>query len=143
MKKKHYNMSKTHEKYIISSIVFDRETKKDVIQFYGGSNKHSGCIPERHERDRINDYFVDEPEKAFLFNKESEAKVFAGEFRANTKVQKVSVTIDTSDIDTSIPIGVGVGATVSVDKGKYKVIRISSGGGRVGLERVEDGDDNK
>ena len=120
-------MNKTHEKWIVSVIGFDSIIGGETVKFYGGSD--TMVVPTKN-------YYSESPDRAHLFNTHREAVKFAERFRGDTTVQKVTVTVDTTGVDTKVPIGVRVGSVITVKDKEYKITQI--GHGRIELKSLSE-----
>ena len=117
---------KTHKKWIVSVVGFDSEGGKDKVTFFTGKDK--SVVPYTY-------YYSSEPNDAYLFNTKDDAMEFTGEFRDDTAVHEVSVTVDTTGVDVRVPVGVRIGDVITFEGKEYKITKI--GYGRVQLVSVK------
>ena len=106
----------TQEKYIVS--IVDRYTEaEDKLIFYDFTPKNlEPGMP----------HFTEKPGKAHLFDTEKCAYDFIEMNNIDGRVHKVTVTVDTSEIDRTIPTTVKVGSLINLGKDEYKIKKIGN-----------------
>ena len=106
----------TQEKYIVS-VVQDYYGHGERVTFYHRST--TNLEPERH-------HYTDKPTEAHLFDTERDAQDFIDANKIDGKIHRVTITIETSGIDTTIPTTVKVGSCINIGKDEYMIKKIGN-----------------